>query len=314
MNLVSTTIWHSTMHSLIAIARKQVRVEGTLLRIARLEAEKYEFLDSPELLVESLRAWRPRIDLFTFIQSVAEPTPKYAYAMEWDNLAALPISKYEHWWTHQINNKTRNMVRKADKAGVLFREVPFTTDLVRGIWTIYNECPVRQGRAFRHYGKSLKAVHRELATFLDSSIFLGAFLEDRLIGFAKLTGDDKRTQLGLMSIVSLMAERDKAPTNGLIAAAVRCCAERRISYLVYANFAYGNRQTDGLMEFKQNNGFQRIDVPRYYIPLTARGAIAYRLHLHQSLVHRLPESVLARIRRVRTKWYDEQLHSWRKRL
>ena len=75
----------------------------------------------------------------------------------------------------------------------------------------------------------------------------------------KLTADETRTQANLMNILSLIEHRDKAPTNALIAHSVRACAERGISYLVYQSFSYGKKQWDGIMKFKQVNGFQRVD-------------------------------------------------------
>jgi hypothetical protein len=142
------------------------------------------------------------------------------------------------------------------------------------------------------------------ATFLDSSIFLGAFLNDSLIGFIKLVHDDTRTQAGLMNIVSMVRHRDKAPTNALIAQAVRCCADQGISYLVYARFAYGKKQRSSLTDFKERNGFQRIDLPRYYIPLTHMGWVAHRLGLQHRLVDHLPESVAGKFRKLRAAWYN----------
>ena len=108
------------------------------------------------------------------------------------------------------------------------REVPFDDELARGIWEIYNESPIRQGRIFPHYGKSFEAVREMSATFLDSSVFIGAFEGNKLIGFIKLTIDDSRTQAGIMHIISMLAHRDKAPTNALVAQAVRSCADRNI--------------------------------------------------------------------------------------
>jgi len=186
------------------------------------------------------------------------------------------------------------------------REVPFDIALARRIWEIYNECPIRQGRHFPHYGKDLETVYREEATFLDSSIFVGAFLGEALIGFIKLVHDKTRTQAGLMNIVSMIRHRDKAPTNALIAQAVRSCAEREISYLVYSNFAYGEKQKSSLSDFKERNGFQRINLPRYYIPLTHAGRAAFRLGLHRRLVERLPESVCAKVRELREAWYNRK--------
>ena len=230
------------MPSLVNVCGRDVRVAGRLLRIARLEAEKYQFLDDPEPVVRALRKSGIRIDLFTFMQRLPETSPKYAYPMEWDNLAVLPVSTFDHWWNQQIGFKARNKAKQAEKRGVTLREVPFDDALVRGIWEVYNECPVRQGRPFTHYGKDVETVRKEEATFLESSVFIGAFFDGKLIGFVKLVADETRRQAGLMNIVSMIQHRDKAPTNALVAQAVRSCAERGIPHLVYSNFAYGKKQ------------------------------------------------------------------------
>jgi hypothetical protein len=294
------------MKSLTKVCGKDIRVEGRLVRIGRLDADKYQFLEDPETFLEELRKSRDRIDLFTFMQKLPETTPKYTYPMEWDNFAAVPVSTFEHWWTKQIHSFPRNRARQAKKKGVTLREVPFDDALVKGIWEIYNECPVRQGRAFSHYGKDLETVRREEATYLSSSVFIGAFLDDKLIGFIKLTWNETRTQANLMNILSMIQHRDKAPTNALIAEAVRFCAEHGISFLVYQNFS-GSKKQDSLSKFKENNGFHRIDVPRYYVPLTHLGWIALRLGFHHPLVDHVPEPVLAKLREIRSAWYNRKL-------
>jgi len=291
------------------IGGTDIRIKGGLLRIGRLEGDRYEFLENPDLVLDGLRQARIRVDLFTFVQRLPETSPKYAYPMEWDNFAALPVSTFERWWTKQIDNKTRNMVRRAERKGLEVREVTFDDALVRGICKIYNECPLRQGKRYPHYGKDFETVYKAEATFLDRSVFIGAFLDQTLIGFVKLTSDETRTQAGLMNILSLVAHKDKAPTNALIAQAVRSCAERGIPYLVYASFAYGNKQQDGLSDFKRNNGFQRIDLPRYYVPLSPIGWVACHLGLHKKFTDRVPEPILARLRQLRSAWYKHKFPS-----
>ena len=118
---------------------KHIRIDGRLIRIARLDADKYHFLDDPEATLDGLRNCGTRIDLFTFMQRLTDPQPKYQYPMEWDNLAALPVSTFEHWWNQQIGFKARNKAKQAEKKGVVIQEVPFNEFLVRGIWEIYNE-------------------------------------------------------------------------------------------------------------------------------------------------------------------------------
>lgn len=277
-----------------------------MLRVARLEADKYHFLNEPEPVLEGLRNSGKRIDLFTFMQRLPDTAPKFSYPMEWDNFAALPISTFEHWWTEQIGFKARNKAKQAEKKGIVVREVPFDKELVRGICDVYNESPIRQGIPNAHYGKDVEAVYKMEATFLESSIFIGAFLQGKLVGFVKLVTDETRTQAGLMNIVSMICHRDKAPTNALIVQAVRSCAERQIPYLVYSNFAYGSKQTSSLSDFKERNGFKRIDIPRYYVPLNAAGRAALGLGLHHKLVDRLPEPVAAKLRDLRKSWYERK--------
>jgi hypothetical protein len=285
------------------VCGRDIQVQGRLFRIARLDGDKYKFLDDPEPVLAGLRKSDARVDIFTFMQKLPETSPKYPYPMEMDNLAVLSISTFDQWWTKQLDNKTRNMVRKGEKKGVVLREVPFDDALVQGIWEIYNESPIRQGRRFPHYGKSIDSVRQMSSTFLDTSIFIGAFLEEKLIGFIKLTSDDTCTQAAMMHIVSMIQHRDKAPTNALVAQAVRSCADRGISHLVYSNFAYGKKERSSLSDFKERNGFRRINLPRYYVPLTSIGWAAFRMGLHHKLLDRLPEPLLAKARDFRYFWY-----------
>ena len=258
------------------VCGKELRIDGRLIRIGFIDGEGFQFLEDPEVALRSLRRSGDRIDLFTFIQRLSETPTKLNYPMEWDNMAALRVSTFDDWMTKQIDFKVRNKVRKATKNGVIVREVPFDDAYVQGIHAIYNESPIRQGKPFWHYGKDLETVYKMNATFMDRSIFIGAYFDGNLIGFVKLVFDESRSQAGLMQIVSLIQCRDKAPTNALIAQSVRSCAERGISYLWYANMSYGKKQADGLADFKRHNGFQKIELPRYFVPLTVAGRMALR--------------------------------------
>jgi len=286
------------------VCDQEVKVQGSLIRIARLEGDGYLFLDNPEVFLNGLRQSGVRIDLFTFMQKLPETAPKYPYPMEWDNFAAVPVSTFDHWWTEQIGFKGRNKAKQAEKKGISIREVPFDENLARGIWEIYNECPIRQERRFPHFGKSLQAVHAMSATYLDSSVFIGAFDGEKLVGFIKLTINETGTQAGIMHIISMLQHRDKAPTNALVAQAVRSCADRGIAYLVYSKFAYGKKLTSSLSEFKERNAFARVDIPRYYVPLTRWGSLALGMGLHRQLADRLPESLAEKLRKLRNNWYQ----------
>jgi hypothetical protein len=191
------------------------------------------------------------------------------------------------------------------------REVALEEAFLRGVTSIYNECPVRQGKPFWHYGKNLETVRKMMRAFLDRTIFLGAFHRDVLIGFAQMVTNEDSSQAGLMQIVSMIQHRDKAPTNALIAQSVRSCADRRIPYLWYANFSYGKKQMDSLGDFKRHNGFEKVAVPRYYVPLTFAGRVGLRLGLQHGIAERIPESVASRYRKVRGFWYGRKLLSLR---
>jgi len=289
---------------MIEVAGKQIQIRGSVLKVARLDAEKFLFVDDPAPIIEGLKKSSQRVDMFTFLQKVTDRSPKYAYPVEWDNLAVLPISTFDNWWNKQIGFKARNKAKQAEKRGVVTREVPFSEELVRGICDIYNETPVRQGRKFPHFGKDFKTIYEEEATYLDRSVFLGAYVNDRLIGFTKILWDSDRSQAGLLNIVSLIEERDKVPNNALVAQAVRFCAEQQIPYLVYSNFAYGKRKSDSLSDFKERNAFERVDLPRYYVPLTALGWSAYKLGLHKKIADRIPENLILKLRDLRSSWYQ----------
>jgi hypothetical protein len=301
------------MNPPLKICDREIKIQGKLLRIARIQGDKYRFLSDPEPLIDGLKKCGERIDIFTFIQKLPEPGAvsevKYRYPMEWDNFAALPLTTFDEWWTKTIGFKARNKAKQAEKKGIALREVPFDDALIQGIWEIYNECPIRQGRPFSHFGEDIETVRRIEAPFLDSSVFIGAFLDGKMIGFVKLVIDETRTQAGLMNIVSMVSQRDKAPTNALIAHSVRACASRGIRYLVYSNFAYGKKERSTLSDFKEGNGFQKIDVPRYYVPLTLMSEAALGLGLHRGVTHFVPEPILERLREFRKSWYSRKFQS-----
>jgi hypothetical protein len=297
------------MAQALTVCGRDVNVRGRLLKVASIEGDKYLFLDDPRPIVDGLRNCGRRVDLFTFMERVTETKPRFNFPMEWDNFAVLPITTFENWWKNVLRFKGSNKAKQAEKNGVKLCEIPFDDVLVEGIWRIYNESPIRQGKRFPHYGMPLEKVRPHAGTFLDRSVFIGAFLDESLIGFAKLTIDETRTQAGLMHIISMIEHRDKAPTNALIAQAVKSCADRHIPYLVYSNFAYGNKQSDSLSDFKERNGFQCVDVPRYYVPLTRMGSLALRLGLHHKLIDRLPEPVIAILRGLRAGLYGRSLQT-----
>jgi hypothetical protein len=100
-------------------------------------------------------------------------------------------------------------------------------------------------------------------------------------------------------IIAKLAYRDKAPNNALLAQAVKICARKKIPYLVYLSWTTGS-----LTEFKRRNGFQKVSLPRYYIPLTTKGKVALRLALHRGLKSAIPERIRGPLLKLRSRWYE----------
>ncbi len=264
-------------------------------------ADEHAFsVTDPEKVIKTLKAASQPPDIFTFAQRIPDTNVRFKYHCEMDNFAVLRISTYDVWWTKQINDKTRNMIRKAGKKGVEVRVASYDDEFVHGISGIFNETPVRQGKRYWHYGKDLETIRRENATYLDTCVFIGAYIESELIGFVKMIYTDSYAYL--MQIISKISHRDKAPTNALLAKAVELCAGKNIPFLVYAKFVYGVKGVDPLSDFKKHHAFERMDFPRYYIPITIKGAIALRLRLHKSFVEILPQPLVFWLLGLRTRW------------
>ena len=285
----------------VRIENKEIIVTGKIIRIARVNEEWDEWIDNPEYVVEELKKSSVRADLFTFVQKFSEANPKYNYYMEWDNVAAIPIKDYNHWWTKQINKTVRNKIRKAEKQGVVVKTAIFNQETIQGISSIINETPIRQGKPFWHYGKSLEIIEKEHSTYLDRSCFFGAYFEDELIGFIKLVRG--KGFADIMNNLYKVKCRDKAAPNAMIAELIHYCEKENIQYLTYGKYIYGNKGGDQLTDFKKNNGFIKIDIPRYFIPITKKGDIALRLKLHHSAADFLPNKLYNILIEVRKQLY-----------
>lgn len=225
------------------------------------------------------------VDVFTFLER--RWVHRLAYSTSWikgnDNIALLHITSYDDWLKN-IGKKTRNMIRKAEKSGVKTRIAEPDEKLAEGMWKIYNETPIRQDRAFPHYGESLDAITRGLHSTRDIT-YIGAFLQDELVGFIQLLHGDN---IAIVSqILSLQKHWDKAVNNALVAKTVEVCAGKHEEWLMYARM--GNHPS--LDNFKQNNAFIKFQLTRYYIPLTRKGRVALKLGLHIEMKDALPQRI-----------------------
>jgi hypothetical protein len=254
------------------------------IKIARNEREYQKDVFPTEEFFEKLKDMR--VDIFTFIErswSQPVPNPSMSWTRAEDNIAILKVLSYDEWWKN-IGKKTRNMVRKAEKKGVTTKISTADEELAEGIWEIYNETPVRQGRVFRHYGVTLQTVKRRLLSSKNST-FIGAYLEDKLAGFIQLVHGNNITIIS--QILSLQKHWDKAVNNALLAKAIEICAMQHEKWLMYGRM--GNHPS--LDRFKQNHGFTKLTLTRYCVPLTAKGKMAVKLGLHKEAKDTLPQSL-----------------------
>lgn len=270
--------------------------------VLALEDEWYQDVRDPPAVIEYLREHpEVRPDLFTFWQRLPELEPRYSFHVELESLAVLSIETYQRWWTAQIGKNTRNMVRKSEKAGVVVRDCVYDDAFVEGMTAIFNEVPVRQGRRFWHFGKDVRMVREQFSRFIDREHLIGAFLDDRMVGFAIL--GDAGTFCDVGQIIAMTAHRDKAIPNALIASSVHLCERQKWPYLVYAYWT-----EDSLASFKRHSGFSEMKVPRYFVPLSVTGRIALQTRAHRGWKAMLPRGLKATLKRLRSGWYARRGH------
>jgi hypothetical protein len=273
-------------------------IRGGGLRTATLLREWHEDVKNPPQVVEALSGENHRADIFSFWQRIPDTQVKYPdYYHEPVDIAAIPIQSYEEWWEKQIPSKTRNMVRKTRKKGVAVGEDKLDDRLVSGIVEVFNESPIRRGKKFWHYGKNFRKVHAEMSRDAQEAIFISAYVKDELIGFVKLLQLDRYAMITL--ILDKISHRDKSPMNGMIAKAVEICANRNIPYLTYTIWRKGDHGA-----FQKRNAFEKITVPRYFVPTSFRGRAAIRLGLHQGIRGKLSENTYQRLLGIRAKWVN----------
>jgi hypothetical protein len=267
------------------------------LTIVSLEDEWYDDVRDPERVIQLLeesQEFKP--DIFTFWQRMPDIKPKYPYRIEWEDIAVLPIKSYDHWFNHQIKSRIRSQIRKAEKDGLVLRETSYDDNFVKGMTTIFNEAPVRQGRRFWHYGKDFKTVKEQFSRFIHREDMIGAYYQDELIGFIMLVNAKEYAITG--QIISAIKHRDKSTNNALIAKAVEVCEKRGLQYLIYLFWT-----DDSLAEFKRRCGFERVSVPRYFVPLSKKGNLALKVGLHRGWKELLPKRLKTSLKKLRSRWY-----------
>lgn len=240
-----------------------------------------------------------KTDIYTFIDRrwcypITNPSKKWLKSS--DNIALATVSTYEEWIA-RVGKKTRNMIRKAEKAGIKSYPIEPSNELADGIWKIYNETPIRQERPFPHYGETLEQVKNMVFSPVNG-IYIVAYLEDEIAGFIQLIFGD---QIGVITqILSLQKCKDKAVNNALLAKAIEICAQRKIQWVMYGRI--GNHPS--LDKFKESNGFIKYSLTRYFLILTFKGRFATALGLQREMKDVLPQRFKLRLLPV-YNWFSK---------
>jgi hypothetical protein len=288
------------------IEDKRLIIQGRFLTVARLKDEWYDELDDPGEIITCLKKSAPVPDLLTFWQRLPDVLPNYSYYHEPEVLSAIPLKDFRHWWEKQISSDTRKKAKRSEKRGVQIRVVPLDDAFVSGVMGVFNETPVRRGKPFWHYGKDFETLKHGLSRDLDRSKFIGAYDGGHLVGFVKLVYAEGRfANPGL--IVSKLEARKKYVNNALIAKSVELCCQNRIPFLTYTKWRRGSQA-----EFLMRNGFQKVTVPRYWIPLTPKGKIAMKLGLYRDIRSYIPDRLLGALLELRSAFYSRWYNGDRK--
>jgi hypothetical protein len=281
----------------VEICGQVYAVSRGLVTVLSLEDDWFEDVTNPAAVIETLKesgGFKP--DIFTFWQRLPCVEPKYPFHLEWEDIAALPIKSYDHWWNHQIKSRVRSQIRKAERQGLVVKEAAFDDDFVRGMTAIFNEAPVRQGRKFWHYGKDFQTIKRQFSRNVHREDMIGAYYQDELIGFIMM-GNGGRYGV-TTQIISAIKHRDKNTNNAMFAKAVELCERKQLPYLVY--LFWGD---DSLAEFKRRCGFERTRLPRYFVPLSQKGKLVMKLGLHRGWRELIPKQVRMSLKKLRSSWY-----------
>jgi hypothetical protein len=285
---------------------KSIVTKGKWIRTACIHAE--EWLDTPvenpKLCIEALSEERSedlRADIFTFCQKLPDTQPLYSYPMEWESVAAIRVKSFDDWW-EGLPQKARKNARRSQKRGVSVEVKSLDSKLIEDLVALNNDCPVRQGKAFTHFGKTFEQVQKDQQDFLDRCDYICAYFNEELIGMVKLIyrGD----VASILFFLPKASHSDKRPSNALIAKVVARCEEKKIQYLTYGLFNYRSKRESSLREFKMRTGFEEVLVPRYFVPLTLKGRVAVLLKLYRGPIGLLPTSVVRLLMKIRAKFYS----------
>jgi hypothetical protein len=280
---------------------------GKWLKIAKIRGEEMREreIEDPKHYLGALTKDAARIlgaDVFSFTQKLPDVQVKYSYPMEWESVAAISLESFKQWW-ESLPQESRKNVRRSQKRGVNIVVKRMGPDLIEGIRAVNDDAPVRQGARNAYYGLTYEETEKRYGEFNDRCDFICAYSGEEMIGFLHLIF--REDVAAILNLTVKPSQLDKRPANALMAKAVEICDDRKLSYLSYGLYNYGNKRDSSLREFKIRNGFKEILVPRYFVPLTIWGRLSVKAKLHRGLIGNLPPVVVSAGVRAKALWYKK---------
>jgi hypothetical protein len=283
----------------VQIEGKTFVSKGKYIKIVSLKHEWFNDINDPEDIIKQLSRSEICPDIFTFIQRLPEINPKFSYFFIPEKVTAIKFNSYKDWFEKKITKETRKKTKRAEKRGVEIKIEKFSDDLIIGIMSVFNESPIRQGKPFWHYGKDFNTIKKEMSLDLDKSDFIAAYYEGSMIGVVKIIFAGEIATPGI--IVTKVSHNDKYVANALMSKVIELCAFKNIQYVTYGPWWRGS-----MAEYLRRNGFEKMIVPRYFIPLTKKGKIYLKLKLYLSIKDILPEKLIKILLAIRSKWYSKK--------
>lgn len=274
--------------------KPEIIIEGKFPKFVKLRNEWFEIPAEPEKFISDINEQGIKADILTFRQLVPDTQPKYDYYYVMDPLAVITVSTYEEWFRNQVKSSVRSNIRKSVNRGVEMRVEKFNDDLINGIVKLVNDSRIRQDRKYTYFGYNFDQIKETFAPGSYYCEYIGAYYENELIGFVKLLFAGQCSHN--FGMISKVEHRDKAPQYALISKSIERTALRNTPYLLYGQWVDG-----GLGQFKKHLGCQLIEVPKYYVPLSAKGNLVIKLNLQHGLRHFLPRKISNRLKSIRKK-------------
>jgi len=288
---------------------KSIVRRGKFLKIAFVKDEQWleTPVADPARCVDALKGEKLRdlrADIFTFASKLPSTEPEYPYPFELENVAAIRLNTFKEWW-EGLPQETRKNVRRSQKRGVRVEVKSLDQKLLEDLVELNNDSPVRQGKVYTHFGKTLEQVTKDQEDFLDRSDYICAYHEEELVGVVKLVY--RGNIAAILTFLPKASHADKRPANALMAKVVEICDQKKMLFITFGLFNYHNKKDTPLRDFKIRNGFEGIDVPRYYVALTLKGALGIKFNLYHGLMGVLPHSVITALVNARAKLYSLKL-------